>query len=327
MSLAEELVIISSDVLRRATTPITPRRPQVQKSAKSKREQKQKAQTTSIVLLTPPDSRSRRKTPKSANRLISRDGISNFGAKLAAAAGSQAQKHPSSINDDSVRIVGTRVNISYRAPKHTWKAEERQCLVLLKRFFVADVFAITAILNAVFPKALIPFKSIMVGVQYNELAKGEKSNDDQDRAWDYTWSNTDFDSACREFDEILEKLEEKASEVGVAITRRFEDDQRNLVQANSRLDTIQNRTPRTPRTPKRTVEKSNTKKRLVRPGQSSAIPIPSLGHRSIAPITHQPDVQRQSTVARFSPNAEIQAPEQNGRFYRRILLIYLIIYR
>ncbi|QDS68821.1 hypothetical protein FKW77_006412 [Venturia effusa] len=289
---------------QRAPTPFEPRTPP---RVTPQRKQKQKTSPIQSGLLTPPNSGSSSRIQKATKKAVSKKRISNFRATLAAVVIPQVFEDTSSVNDD-VQIASSQVNISFRAPGHMWKTEERQCLILLKRFFVADVIAITTLLNAVFPKALVPFKSNMVSVQYAEIAGGKNSSEDQDSAWDYVWTDEDFGSACREFHEILEALEEKASESGVAITRRIEEDRRNITQVCSRIVACQNRPPRTPRTPRRIVEEPNTKKRMIRPlrSQSSA----TLGR-----ATSQTEIYRQPVAApEIIPSIEIQS-QQNGTYF------------
>lgn len=174
--------------------------------------------------------------------------------------------------------------------------------------FSADNQSLTAILNRSFPKALVPFTAGMVNMQYTEIRAGKQCSAESDSVWDAVWIESDFNTACQNFRLVLERIEEAASKVGAPLSRRVEEDQRNLIQANSRKEAPKGRLPR------RVIEKLNTKKRLVRPSQSSASPDQRIEHWSTIPIASQPETQRQSTVQVVIPAVEIQTTEQNGKF-------------
>lgn len=278
---ADEPVILRSDLLRRVPAPRTPQRQTPQRSYK------QKTPVAQFGLLTPPNSGPSSKIQKTVKKTSSKKKISNFQGNLAAA------YH----DEDEVLITGTQFNVAFKPQGHTWTREERAAIVLLKRFFVADHSAGTTIMNGLFPKALVPFTAGMVKVQYEEIKAAKQCKDDADFAWDYVWHNLDFAPASRELEIDLAKVEEVASEVGAAVTRHFGEDQRNLIYALRRLETVKGRPPKTP-------EVFNTKKRMVRP---------------VAPIRRQQEVQRPSTVVQVViPAVEIHTPEQNGRLYPNI---------
>lgn len=239
-------VIIQFNDPKSATTPYTPQKCQEQIRS-----------VTSSSLPTPPNSGTPTHSRKTLAQSFSNKGISSFRASLATVSQDD--------NNDGAQITNSQINVRYAAPKHKWTIEERMCLVLLKRFFVADSVDISTLSNFIFPKTLAPFKSNMVDMQYAEIQNGKNCTQDGDCAWDFVWKHTNFTLASREHEDILQKLGEAASEVGVAIHRRLEDTARNLIKAGCRREVLSTRPARRPR-----VQKSNTtKKRRIQPSQAS----------------------------------------------------------
>jgi hypothetical protein len=250
----------------------------------------------------PPDSSHSSEIQKTNRVQISKKGVSNFRANLATAS-LFTPKPAASDDDDEVRVTGTQVNIKYRQPFHSWTLEERKALCLLRRFFSADILSHTAIMNGLFPKALVKFTPNMVNMQYAEIRAGKQCKFDADSAWDYTWYIEDLDLASRMLREDLELLEEIASEVGIALSRRVEEDRRNLIQLERRKEACNNRRPRSIAR----VETSNTKKHIVRSRQTLA--------PHLLQISSQVEIRKRTTVPRQSalPYIEHDEPLQRGK--------------
>jgi hypothetical protein len=285
---------------------VTPRRTPRHRRP-SKHQQKRNFPITTPRYLTPPDSGSSGSSRQTNNHRISKIGISNFKANLIAASRLSLRPSDDDNDDDNVQVIGTRLNVGYRATGHSWTMEERKFLVMLKRFWVADLLAITTIMNALFPKALVPFKSRMVNMQYQEISAGKQCGDDADIAWDIVWNTIDFSLASRKFQPVLEKFEEMAAGVGVAITRRVEEDDRQAIYADRRKhipkrSTIQRR------------ETSHTE-RVVR-GSQAAVPAKvRAGDIANAASYSEAQAQRQAIVEMRAdiPLVRNDDPIQNGK--------------
>ncbi|RDI76756.1 hypothetical protein Vi05172_g13234 [Venturia inaequalis] len=265
----DELVIIRSDVSQ--SPPVTPRTPQRQTPQR-------RIPVAQFGLLTPPNSGSSSKIQKTVKKTISKKKVSNFQNKLAAA-----------YRADEVVITGTQVNT--KPPKHhLWTADERKVLCVIKRFFSADNYSLTAILNGIFPKALIPFTIGMVRSQYTEIRAGKKQTGvESDEVWSAVWDVSDFNTACQNFKLILEKLEETASEVGVPLSRRLEEDLTNVTYTESRKVAVQNRPVKVVR------EAPNTGRRMT--GSRQTISSPTVRQQDGTGQASQQLVARNQTEA------------------------------
>lgn len=286
-----------------ATPPYTP-----QRRGSLRHQQKQNLSIRAVEYPSPPDSRSSSGVQRTVTDHVSKKGNSDIRATWAAAV-PRFPVQPSSFDDDNdVRITGTQVNIKYRKPVHSWTPDERTAMCLLMRFFSADRLSLTAVMNGLFPKALVPFTPSMVNMQYTEVRAGKQCSAETDAIWDAVWSIADFNMASRHFQLILEKAEETAGKIGAALTRRLTEDQRNFTYSNRRRDALKNR-------PVKRREVSNSEERIVGPSQ---VPMSQRARNGsmLCAASLQSEFQRQAIVSRqaFVSSVENDEIVQDGEF-------------
>ncbi|TID23000.1 hypothetical protein E6O75_ATG02174 [Venturia nashicola] len=254
----DELEIILSNIPQRTATPAVPQTPRRQTPQRS---QNPKTSNAHFGLLTPPGSTSSNRIQKSVGKAVSKKKVSNLYDKL------------------TTRRC------------HSWTADERRVLCVLKRFFAADILSFTAVLNKIFPKALVPFTTGMVNMQYTEIRAGKQCSVESDEVWSAVWDVSNFYTARQNFGSDLEKIEETASEIGMLLSSRLEDDLRNITYAESRKVALQNR-------PDKFREVPNAGKRMTGPRQ--APPSPTIRQQSITEQASQP-VARRRTMSLTAP--------------------------
>ncbi|TLD35820.1 hypothetical protein E2P81_ATG02123 [Venturia nashicola] len=240
----DELEIILSNIPQRTSTPAVPQTPRRQTPQRSRNS---KTSNAHFGLLTPPGSTSSNRIQKSVGKAVSKKKVSNLYDKL------------------TTRRC------------HSWTADERRVLCVLKRFFAADILSFTAVLNKIFPKALVPFTTGMVNMQYTEIRAGKQCSVESDEVWSAVWDVSNFYTARRNFGSDLEKIEETASEIGILLSSRLEDDLRNITYAESRKVALQNR-------PDKFREVPNAGKRMTGPRQA----LPTIRQQSITEQASQP---------------------------------------